>query len=108
MIIFYHLKNRSVKKILSEYQLQITENMNFLLVKTKNLFLIKKKKKYKVHYKNLKLYLKLGLKFYKSLCKEIQIKNSILKTLHQKRIFTIIILKINIVKKLNYLLILKD
>ena len=33
MIIFYHLKNRSDKEILSEYQLQITEKDEFSLSK---------------------------------------------------------------------------
>ena len=55
------------KEILFDYQLQIIEDNNFSLAKTKrNITNLGNKRKYKLHHQNLKLYFILELQFQKS------------------------------------------
>ena len=54
------------KEMLSKYKLQIIEDNNFSLGKNKKLFPnLRIKRKYKLHYQNLKLYFRLGLSYIK-------------------------------------------
>ena len=70
--------------MLYEYQLQITEKNEVSLAKNeKHITNLWNKNRYKLLYKCLKLYLKLGLKFLKKSQSNGILTNSILKTIYR-------------------------